>query len=337
MQLQYLRTFYEVATTGSFTRAAEKLYLSQPAVTQQIRALEAELGFPVLERLGRRIRLTPAGEALLPYALRLLALLEEGQSAAREAAGRAAQTLRLGAGDTVATYVLPDLIRHFHAQRPEATLRLVVGNSDRLLDAVLGNEVELAIWARQEPHHLLLQHPFCRVPLVAVVHPEDPLANRPRIWAHELQGRRLLLRGRASAIRRFIDGLLERAGVELDDVVEMDHLEAIKRTVETGYGATVTPAFAVSREVVQGTLAALPLADPDAELPLYYVHYAHRRLSPLAQAFVTLLGEKAPASSLTPERRPAEPAGDAGRTSAPPAAERSSASSEQRVRPVFDR
>lgn len=304
MQLQHLRTFYEVATTGSFTRAAEKLYLSQPAVTQQVRALEVELGFPLLDRLGRRVRLTPAGEALLPYALRLMALLEEGFSAAREAAGRAAQTLRLGAGDTVATYVLPDLIRVFHAERPEASLRLVVGNSDRLLDAVLENEVELAIWARQEPHHLILQHPFRRVPLVAVFHPGDPLATRTQVWTRELQGRRLLLRGRASAIRRFIDEVLQRAGVETSDVVEMDHLEAIKRTVETGYGATVAPAFAVSREVAQRTLAASPLADPGAELPLYYVHYAHRRLSPLAQAFVNLLGEATPEPSPLPSGQP---------------------------------
>ncbi|HLG50446.1 MAG TPA: LysR family transcriptional regulator [Chloroflexota bacterium] len=289
LQLQHLRTFYEVATSGSFTRAAERLYLSQPAVTQQVRALEAELGFPLLERLGRRVRLTPAGEALLPYVLRLLALLEEAASAAREAAGRAALTLRVGAGDTVGTYVLPDLIRTFHTRRPEAALRLVVGNSDRLLDAVLEDEVEIAIWARQEPHHLLTQRTFWRVPLVVVLQPDDPLASRPRVWARELQGRRLLLRGRASAIRRFIDGILQRAGVEENEIIEMDHLEAIKRTVETGYGVTVAPAFAVSREVALGTLAAPPLADPGSELPLYYVHYAHRRLSPLAQLFIELL------------------------------------------------
>lgn len=293
MQLQQLRTFYEVATTGSFTRAAQKLYLTQPAVTQQVRALEAELGFPLLERLGRRVRLTPAGQALLPYPPRIMALLEEALSATNEAAGHAVQQLRLGAGDTVATYVLPDLLKMFHEHRPDAGLRLVVGNSERLLEAILDNEVEIAIWARQDAHHLILQHPFYRAPLVAVLQPNDPLASRSQIWSRELQGHRLLLRGRASAIRRHIDDVLQRSGINTDEAVEMDHLEAIKRTIEIGYGATVAPAFAVSREVALGTLAAVPLADPGAELPLYYVHYANRRLSPLARVLIDLLGEAA--------------------------------------------
>jgi DNA-binding transcriptional LysR family regulator len=289
VQLQQLRTFYEVATTGSFTRAAEKLYLTQPAVTQQVRALEAELGFPLLERRGRRLRLTPAGEALLPYPPRLLSLLDEGIGAAREAAGQAERALHLGAGDTVATYLLPDLIREVHRARPAAALRLVVGNTERLLEAVLQNEVELAIWARQEAHPLLLQRSFGWAPIVAVVPPDDQLAGRPVVWARELIGRRLLLRGRASAIRRFIDDFLRHAGVDTSEAVEMDHLEAIKRTVEIGYGITVAPAFAVSREVALQTLAAVPLADPGAALPIFYAHYAHRRPSPLAQAVIDLL------------------------------------------------
>src|SRR5712692_3821059 len=152
MQLHQLRTFYEVATTGSFTRAAAKLYLTQPAVTQQVRALEAELGFSLFERHGRRLLLTPAGEALQRYPPQVLALVDEALNAAREAAGRGSLTLHVGAGDTVATYILPDLVRDFHANRPDAALRLVVGNSERLLDAIVQSEVELGIWARQEPH-----------------------------------------------------------------------------------------------------------------------------------------------------------------------------------------
>jgi len=289
MQLHQLVTFHAVATSGSFTRAAKRLYLSQPAVTQQVRSLENELGFPLIERQGRRIRLTTAGEALLPYAPRLQALLEEAINAARETQGQGAQTLHLGAGDTLATYLLPDLISRFHGARPKASLRLVVGNTERILEAILGNEVELAIWASQYPHPLLDQHPFARAPLVVVLQPSDPFAQRTTIWARELVGRSLLLRGRGSAIRRFIDSLLQQAGVDTSAAIEMDHLEAIKRTVEIGYGVTVTPDFAVAREVKMGTLAAVPLADPGAKLPLYYVHAASRRLSPLAELITQLV------------------------------------------------
>ena len=101
--------------------------MSQPAVTQNIHGLEQSLGVPLFERLGRRIDLTPAGQALLPYVSRIDALLEEAVATAREAGGLASRTLRLGAGDTVATYILPDLIRTFSKRRPHATLHLVVG------------------------------------------------------------------------------------------------------------------------------------------------------------------------------------------------------------------
>lgn len=291
MELSRLRIFHEVATAGSFTRAAERLYISQPAVSQQIQILEGELGTPLFDRIGRRIHLTPAGQVLLPYAARTFALLDEAIDAVREAVGEAGRQLRLGAGDTVATYVLPDLIQQISSRRPEAVLRLVVGNTERLLDAILSNEVEIAIWARQEPHHLLVREPFWTVPLVAVVRPGDPLTRREEVWMRDLAGQRLLLRSKASAIRRYTDDLLVGAGVDTSDAVEMDHLEAIKRTVEVGYGITVAPSFAISREVSLGTLAAVPLADPQAALTLYYVHYADRRLSPAAQTFVDVLAK----------------------------------------------
>ncbi len=284
-----LRIFREVANAGNFTRAAASLYLSQPAVTQNVHALERELGIALFERLGRRIYLTPAGQALLPYVNRVEALLEEAAVAAQEAGGLVARTLRLGAGDTVATYILPDLIRALSAQRPDVTLHLVVGNTDRLLTAILESEVELAIWARQEPHPLLVQRPFLTVPLMVVTRPDDPIASRKSVPARELAGRRLLLRGHGSAIRAAIDDFLRAAGLESPDIVEMDHLEAIKLTVETGYGVTIAPSFAISREVKLGTLAGVPLSDPGAHLAVFFVTHADRRLSPLAVTFIDLL------------------------------------------------
>ena len=284
-----LLIFQAVANAGNFTKAAEELYMSQPAVTQNIHGLEQSLGVRLFERLGRRIDLTPAGRSLLPYVSRIDALLEEAEATTREAGGLASRTLRLGAGDTVATYILPDLIRAFSERRPNATLHLVVGNTERVMAAVLENEVELAIWARQEPHPLFVHQPFLTVPLVVVTRNDDPIARLERIPARLLAGRRLLLRGHGSAIRSFIDEVLRAAGLESAEIVEMDNLEAIKLTVEAGYGVTLAPAFAVSREVNSGRLAAVPLSDANAQLSVFCVYHSDRRLSQLATTFMELL------------------------------------------------
>ena len=293
IDIRKLRIFQAVANAGNFTRAAEELYMSQPAVTQNIHGLEQSLGVHLFERLGRRIDLTPAGQALLPYVSRIDALLDEAVATAREAGGLASRTLRLGAGDTVATYILPDLIRAFSERRPNATLHLVVGNTERVMAAVLENEVEVAIWARQEPHPLFVHQPFLTVPLVVVTRIDDQIARLERIPARLLAGRRLLLRGHGSAIRSFIDEVLRSAGLESAEIVEMDNLEAIKLTVEAGYGVTVAPAFAVSREVNSGRLAAVPLSDGNAQLSLFCVYHADRRLSQLATTFIELLAVNA--------------------------------------------
>ncbi len=293
INLRKLRIFQAVANSGNFTRAAEELYMSQPAVTQNIHGLEQSLGVPLFERLGRRIDLTPAGQALLPYVSRIDALLEEAVATTREAGGLASRTLRLGAGDTVATYILPDLIRTFSKRRPHATLHLVVGNTERVMAAILENEVEVAIWARQEPHPMLVHQPFITVPMVVVTRNDDPIARLERIPARLLAGRRLLLRGHGSAIRAFIDEVLRSAGLESAEIVEMDNLEAIKLTVEAGYGVTIAPAFAVSREVSSGSLAAVPLSDASAQLSVFCVYHADRRLSQLATTFIELLAVNA--------------------------------------------
>ena len=132
--LHRLRIFVAVARAGSFTRAAAQLHMAQPTVSQQIGALEDAVGAPLIERGPRRLRLTPAGEALLPYATRLALLADEALQATRTAAGVAAHTLRLGVGQTLATYLLPELLRRYRERAPHSHTRIVTGNSAALLD-----------------------------------------------------------------------------------------------------------------------------------------------------------------------------------------------------------
>src|SRR5438105_4206546 len=132
MELARLRVFQAVADEKSFSRAARALFLSQPAVTQHIQALEAELGVPLFDRLGRRIALTPAGDSLNQHVPQIMGLVRAAEAAAREAGGEASRTLRLGVSETLATYVLPPLLRDLQERLPDTELRLTVGDSAEL-------------------------------------------------------------------------------------------------------------------------------------------------------------------------------------------------------------
>ena len=301
MELARLRVFQAVADHASFSRAARALFLSQPAVTQHIRALETELGVPLFDRLGRRIVLTPAGAALAQHVPQILGLVQAAEVATREAGGEASRTLRLGVSETLATYVLPPLLGELERRMPHAELRLSVGDSAELLVALLNNAVELSFWLREASHPQLEQIVLASEPLVWVLPPDEPRATAQRLPANAFVDRRLILRTRNSAARRVIEALLEREAALPHAVLEMDNLEAIKRSVEVGFGVTIAPRSAVQREMLAGTLAVVPLDAPGAEITSSYAYHIGRRLSAPARTFIEVLeswaGSGPPAAS----------------------------------------
>jgi DNA-binding transcriptional LysR family regulator len=289
MDLARLRVFQAVADEGSFSRAARKLFLSQPAVTQHIQALEAELGVPLFDRLGRRTTLTPAGVSLSQHVPQILGMVRAAETAAREAGGEASRTLRLGVSETLATYVLPPLLGDLQHRLPDTELRLTVGDSAELLLALLNNDVELAFWLREASHPQLEQTELASEPLVWVLPPDDPMGHAPSLPASAFSNRRLILRGKNSAARRVIQALLERENAFPPDVLEMDNLEAIKRAVEVGFGVSLAPGWAVQRERESGTLSVVPVDAPGAQITSSWAQYIGRRLSAPARAFVEVL------------------------------------------------
>ncbi|HEY0603908.1 MAG TPA: LysR family transcriptional regulator [Herpetosiphonaceae bacterium] len=289
LDLPKLRIFAAVARTGSFTRAADELDLRQPTVSQQIQVLERSLRTPLFERMGRRVQLTAAGAALLPYAERLLALATEAETATREAAGLSARTLRLGAGNTLATYVLPDLLARLRWERPDVVVQVQVGNTEQLIAAVVDNRVELAVVGAPLSHPALAIHAFLRDDLVMIMPPDDEWAERRAISLAELQSRTLLLREEGSALQATINELLRERGIVPERTITLGNLEAIKRCVEAGLGVSVVPELAVRREIADDTLRALPLADVQLRRTFNYVYSRDRTLSPAAQIFIELL------------------------------------------------
>ncbi len=289
LDLPKIRIFAAVARYGSFTRAAEELDLRQPTVSQQIQVLERGLRAPLFERLGRRVTLTAAGEALLPYAERLLALATEAESATREAAGLSARTLRLGAGNTLATYILPDLLARLRWERPDVIVQIQVGNTEQLIAAVVDNRAELALVGSPLGHPMLAIHAFMRDDLMLIVPPDDRWSERRAITIGELSGRTLLMREDGSALQASVAELLREHGLVPERIITLGNLEAIKRSVETGLGVSIVPELAVRREVRGGMLRALPLADVQLRKIFNYVYLRDRTPSPAARVFIELL------------------------------------------------
>lgn len=289
LDLPKLRIFAAVARYGSFTRAAEELDLRQPTVSQQIQVLERGLRAPLFERLGRRVTLTAAGEALLPYAERLLALAAEAEAGTREAAGLSARTLRLGAGNTLATYILPDLLARLRWERPDVVVQIQVGNTEQLVAAVVDNRVELAMVGSPLSHPALAIHAFTRDDLMLIVPPDDEWSERRAITIGELSGRTLLMREEGSALQASVADLLREHGLVPERTITLGNLEAIKRSVEAGLGISIVPELAVRREVRSGMLRALPLADVQLRRIFNYIHLRERSPSPAARVFIELL------------------------------------------------
>jgi DNA-binding transcriptional LysR family regulator len=289
MDIAKLRIFTTVARLGNFTRAAELLYLTQPTVSQQIAALETQLGAQLIERLPRRLRLTPAGEALLPYAEQILALADEASEAARAAAGLADRTLRLGAGHTLATYLLPDLLSRYRELYPQRLARISVGNTAELLGLVASDAVELALVGSPAEHAKVAVTPFMHDRLVVIVAPEDAWASRAEVELAELGGRVLLTREPGSALHATVERLLGPAALNGDRVILLGETEAIKRSVEAGLGVALIQGIAIEREVAAGNLHALALRGADDTRTYAYAHRAGRALSAAARELVALL------------------------------------------------
>ena len=251
-----LRVFRSVAHHLNFSRAAEELLLTQPAVTQQIKALEQEIGLPLFDRGGGRISLTPGGQALLPFADRMKELSDQAISAVSEAVGEHAGELAIGASQTIAQYLLPNLIAAFLKAQPRVHVTARSGNSDAMLEALLSRQVHLALIEGPEQRKDVHTEPFMEDHMVLVVPAGHEWADNI-ITMDDLRAAPLLIREFGSGSRRIVEQALEAAGLDRKDVnvrMEIDSTEGLLSAVEAGLGVTFVSRWAVRNQFALGTL-----------------------------------------------------------------------------------
>jgi len=250
-----LVVFRAVAEQSSFRKAAEELYLTQPAVSLQIKALEEDLGVQLFDRSGTKARLTEAGKILLAHAERSSEMLAEAEDRIAALDGDHAGGLTLGASTTIAQYVLPRLLGEFCAEHPRVFPTLISGNTERIVEAVVEQRIALGLIEGPPRSRDVKTERFLEDELVLIVPAAHEWAERGSIGVSEIAAAPLLMRERGSGTRRILELALERARIrrrELRVVMELDSSEAIKSAVEAGFGVGFVSHWAIAKDVRLG-------------------------------------------------------------------------------------
>lgn len=282
--LRQLKVFAAAARHLSFTRAAEELHLTQPAVSMQIRQLEENIGLAMFEPLGRQVDLTEAGHALHGYVQRIDEILAEAEEVFEGMKGLRRGHLRVSVAST-ANYFATRLLADFFKQYPEVDMTLDVTNRASLLRQLANNETDIVIMGEPPSSMDLEAEPFMENPLVAIAAPEHPLAAKGNIPFATLAKERFVVRERGSGTRGAITRHFERRGLKLHTGLEMGSNEAIKQAVEAGLGLGIVSLHTLELELETGRLAVLQAADLPIRRHWYMVHRRGKRNTPVTQAF----------------------------------------------------
>lgn len=290
MLLARVEAFLAVARTGNLSRAADELFLTQPALTARLKGLEQELSVALFVRTSRGMRLTEAGRAYVPYAERSLAALREGEERLR-LLRRAGGSLTIAAAPGVCTYMLPPLLERFTTAYPRIEIAVRTGHSEDVLEMVLREDAHLGL-GREIRHPDVERVRLYEDELVLVVGAHHPLAARGEAAVSDIGQERIIMFDRASSYYELTRALVLSAGLPAPRAMELDNIEGAKRMVERGLGVALLPRSAVTRDVAEGRLCLVRVTDGTAiRRPIVAIR--RRDAAPLAAAesFLSLAHE----------------------------------------------
>ncbi len=260
-----LQVFHAVARLLSFTKAAEVLHMTQPAVTFQIRQLEEQFDTRLFDRAHNRVSLTEAGHLAFEFAEVIFEKYSEMENAIREITGTISGSLTLGASTTISEYMLPALLGDFNKQNPEVLLRLRVSNTEGIVSMVENNVIDLGVVEGPVTNKNLLVEVCRKDDLVVVIPPDHALANKQSVTVKELLEHPFICREEGSGTREVISEYLKTHGVgkhALKACLELGSPEAVKGAIEAGMGLSVLSSVSISKELKLGTLKSVPLDPP---------------------------------------------------------------------------
>jgi len=290
LTLRQLKVFEAAARHSSYSRAAEHLHLTQPAVSMQIRQLEEVIGLPLFDQLGKKIYLTEAGKELQRYGRNILQQLEDAESVFNDMKGLRQGKLAISVA-TTASYFMPQLLGQFNQRFPGITISLNVTNREMLLNQLSHNEMDMAIMG-QPPAGLDLEaQSFMENPLVIIAPATHPLAQESAIPLARIQQETFLVRERGSGTRVAMERFFSAQGIHLTTGTEMSTNEAIKQAVQAGMGLGILSLNTIALELETQRLVVLDVQSFPIRRHWYVVHRQGKRLSTVAQTFKSFLLE----------------------------------------------
>ena len=265
MDLRQLEMFQAVVETGSFTKAGQRLHVSQSAISRQINLLEEELGVQVLMRSNKRVFLTEAGKTLLKHCYRIFRDIEEAVLAVsqNEMVGRG--TLRVGGGMSVCSFLLPQILKEYKTLYPNIALTVTTGTSEPTILKIRNNEVDVGVLTLPVESQDLEVTSVFREEMVVVTSQNHPLSKKTEVTPEEIASMPLILFEQGSNTRKIIDQFFGKHDISPQIIMEMENVEIIKPLVDIGLGITIIPYQPIVREVEAGTLHFLRIAG----YPLY--------------------------------------------------------------------
>ncbi|MHB9094116.1 MAG: LysR family transcriptional regulator [Eubacteriales bacterium] len=290
MDLTQLKAFYKVSRCGNFSRAAENLFMSQPALSRQISSLEAAVGMQLFYRNGRGVTLTDAGRRLLPYAETIIANIEEAEKMFNELLNLETGELSLVTCSTVGNYLLPATMADYRQRFPEVKINIMIKNTRDTLKKIMERDVDLGIIPGPIDEPGLYMEPYQEDRLVLTLPPGHPFtAENCTIEPRDFSSQMFLAREPGSHSRELVESFFHKNAITPKEIITLGHTEALKRGVANGMGLAFLPACSIELELKTGLLYRIPGESFELHRELLCVYPKDYRLSPAALAFMALV------------------------------------------------
>ncbi len=289
MQIESLKVFCDLAETKSFTKAAQINSVTQSAVSQTVSTLEQRFQSPFIERSKKNFRLTPEGEVFYEYSKRILQTCDALRSKLQEIENVISGDVRVATIYSIGLHVLPPYVKRFMQSYPSVKVHVEYRSDAQVYENLLGNVVDLGLVAYPARDSRIVVVPIRKDTLVLICHPQHPLAEQKSVRVKALQGQKFVNFARDIPTRRALDNIFKEHRVTVEQVMQFDNVETVKRAVEINSGVAIVPRETVANEVSTGALVAIRLENGAYCRPLAVIHKKDRVLSPAIKKFIALL------------------------------------------------